>query len=97
MAFIADTPTVAQARAEVIVRLLGELEDTVVEINALPSEQRDRVLVQDAEKITARVSQVLTRARGQLGLLPIPQRLSASSLSESPQSRSPLSESPQSR
>jgi hypothetical protein len=76
-----ETPTVAEARAEVISKLLTELEDTVVEIRALPAEQRERVLVQDAEKITARVSQVLTRARGQLGLLPVPQRLSASAQS----------------
>jgi hypothetical protein len=78
MAFTADTPTVAEARAQVITKLLDELEDTVVEIRALPAEQHEHVMVQDAEKITARVSQVLTRARRQLGLLPVPQRLSAS-------------------
>jgi hypothetical protein len=67
--------SVAEARAAVITKLLGELEDTVLAVRALPLEQRERVLVEDAEKITARVAQVLTQARGQLGSLPVPRQL----------------------
>jgi hypothetical protein len=79
VAISANTRTVAETRIAVINRLLAELEDTVVTIESLTAEQREQVLVRDAEKITARVAQALSQARGQLGVLPVPHQLAKSS------------------
>jgi hypothetical protein len=77
-----NEPSLADARAAVINRFLADLESTVSEFGALPREQREPLLVRDAEKITARVAQVLSRARAQLAALPIPlQRDDSSELS----------------
>jgi hypothetical protein len=77
-----NEPSLADARAAVINRFLADLESTVSEFGALPWEQREPLLVRDAEKITARVAPVLSRTRAQLAALPIPlQRDDSSELS----------------
>jgi hypothetical protein len=81
--FSLNTLTIAEARATVIRSMLAELEDTIVGLAAMSDAQRNRVLDQDAEKITATVSRALTHARGQLAVLPVPDRLGASSSARS--------------
>jgi hypothetical protein len=78
MATYQDLLTASPARADAVNHLLRELEDVLVETGSIPSEHRDHVLAQEADKITARVSRALWAARDRLAAHPIPRRPEAS-------------------
>jgi hypothetical protein len=60
------------ARAEAAAVLLRRLEDLVVAYAALPAEERDERLGEDADKITGEVGRYLQAARAQIALRPRP-------------------------